>query len=92
MRYLFFLLSLTVTSCAQQVYDFHSIPIGVVRELKVLNAACDIWIRTDLRQYMINGCFDLDIGDTLFEYFVNGKRLYVGKKFDKNLFRITSLF
>ena len=52
MRYLFFLLFLTVTSCAQQVYDFHSIPIGVV----------------------------------------NGKRLYVGKKFDKNLFRITSLF
>ena len=91
MNYAIILLTIVSLSCAQdQVFDFHVTSAGIIKELKVLNDGCDIWLKTDTREYLINGCFDLNVGDTLCDYWINGRKLYSGKKSDKNLFRILS--
>jgi hypothetical protein len=91
MRSFIIILAALSLVCAQgRIYDLHIRPAGVVEELKVLNSGCEIWVKTSMHEYILNGCYELNVSDTLFVYWVNGKSEYVGRKMDKNLFRILS--
>lgn len=92
MKYFIFIL-IICSSCFPQKkdFDFHSVPAGIITEIKFFNG-CNIYIKTDLRTYIVNGCDDiLNVGDSLYEYWIEYKRQYVGKKSSKTLFQIIAI-
>jgi hypothetical protein len=74
MKILFVILFVIMSSAQQS--DISRRAVGIILDIKIVNSK--YLVMTDTKQFFVQNCDHLSIGDTLYEYWINASKCCIG--------------